>query len=715
MKLKPTILLSAAALTALVVLTGKKMSAQEQPPKPPTAKKVSKTTQIHGYTVADDYAWMADKTKTDKDVLAYLKAETNYADAMMKPTAGFQESLYKEMLARIKETDENVPYRKGDHLYYTRTEQGKQYPIFCRKKGDLKAPEDVTLDMNKMAEGKQFFSVGSYNVSEDGNLLAFSTDTTGFRQYNLFVKDLRTGQISDKIAERVTSVAWANDNKTLFYGQEDDVTKRSNKIFRHALGGGKHDLLFEEKDELYNAGVGKTRSKGYIVVSSTSSTTSEMRYLPADKPDGELKLLLPRKEDHEYYIDHLGDNFYIRTNDQGKNFRLVIAPVGDPSPKNWKEVIPHRKDVMLEDVDCYAGHYIAVERENGLPKFHVTDLKSGKSHEIEFQDPVYVAYPGANAEFNTTVFRYNYESFITPNSVYDYDVVTRKRELRKQQPVLGEYKQELYKSERVYATASDGVKVPISIVYKKDPKHDGQRPQNSPMLLEGYGSYGISNDVDFSSNRLSLLDRGVIFGIAHIRGGGEMGKEWHDQGKMMVKKNTFTDFITAAEHLVNEKYTSKDRLIITGGSAGGLLMGAVTNMRPDLFKAVVSYVPFVDVMNTMLDASLPLTVGEYLEWGNPNEKPAYDYMRSYSPYDNIEKKAYPTMLVRTSLNDSQVMYWEPAKYVAKLREMKTDNNLLLFKIKLEPGGHGGASGRYDRLHDTAFDYAFILGQFGVTK
>jgi len=715
MKLKPTILLSAAALTALVILTGKKMSAQEQPPKPPIAKKVSKTTQIHGYTVTDDYAWMADKTKTDKDVLAYLKAETNYADAMMKPTAGFQDALYKEMLARIKETDENVPYRKGDYFYYTRTEQGKQYPIFCRKKGDLKAPEDVTLEMNKMAEGKQFFSVGSYNVSEDGNLLAFSTDTTGFRQYNLFVKDLRTGQISDKIAERVTSVAWANDNKTLFYGQEDDVTKRSNKIFRHALGSGHHDLLFEEKDELYNTGVGKTRSKGYVVVSSTSSTTSEMRYLPADKPDGELKLLLPRKENHEYYIDHLGDNFYIRTNDQGKNFRLVTAPVGDPSPKNWKEIIPHRKDVMLEDVDCYAGHYIAVERENGLPKFHVTDLKSGKSHEIEFQDPVYVAYPGANAEFNTTLFRYNYESFITPGSVYDYDVVTRKRELRKQQPVLGGYKQELYKSERVYATASDGVKVPISIVYKKDPKHGGQRPQNSPMLLEGYGSYGISNDVDFSSNRLSLLDRGVIFGIAHIRGGGEMGKEWHDQGKMMVKKNTFTDFITAAEHLVNEKYTSKDRLIITGGSAGGLLMGAVTNMRPDLFKAVVTYVPFVDVMNTMLDASLPLTVGEYLEWGNPNEKPAYDYMRSYSPYDNVEKKAYPTMLVRTSLNDSQVMYWEPAKYVAKLREMKTDNNLLLFKIKLEPGGHGGASGRYDRLHDTAFDYAFILEQLGVTK
>jgi oligopeptidase B len=685
--------------------------AQEQVPKPPIAKKVPKTTKIHGYTVTDDYAWMVDKEKKDPEVLAYLRAEDDYANAMMKPTAAFQEALYKEMLARIKETDENVPYKQGEYFYYTRTEQGKQYPIFCRKKGSLTAPEEVTLDMNKMAEGQKFFSIGAYNVSEDGHLLAFSTDITGFRQFKLHVKDLRNGKVTENIAERVTSVAWANDNKTVFYGQEDAVTKRSHKIFRHVLGGDKHDLLFEEKDELYNTYAGKTRSKGYIVVGSSSSTTSEMRYLRADQPNGDLKLLLPRKENHEYYIDHLGDNFYIRTNDQGKNFRLVTAPAPDPSVANWKEIIPHRKEVKIEDVDCFATHFVAVERENGVPKLRVTDLKSGKSHYVEFPEPVYVAYPGPNAEFSTTTLRFSYESFITPNSVFDYDVVTRKRELKKQQPVLGGYDPKLYQSERIYATAADGVKVPISIVYKKELKRDGLRP----MVLEGYGSYGIPNDVDFSSNRLSLLDRGVIYGTAHIRGGGDLGKEWHDSGKMMVKKNTFTDFITAAEHLINEKYTSKDRLIITGGSAGGLLMGAVTNMRPDLFKAVVSYVPFVDVMNTMLDASLPLTVGEYLEWGNPNEKPAYDYMRSYSPYDNIEKKAYPTMLVRTSLNDSQVMYWEPAKYVAKLRAMKTDNNLLLFKIKLEPGGHGGASGRYDRLRDNAFDYAFILGQFGVTK
>ncbi len=685
--------------------------AQEQVPKPPVAKKVPKTTKIHDYSVVDDYAWLTDKNKSDKDVLFYLKAETDYADAMMKNTVGFQESLYKEMLGRIKETDENVPYKKGNYFYYTRTEKGKQYPIFCRKQSSLTAPEEITLDMNKMAEGQKFFNLGAYNVSEDGNLLAFSTDTTGFRQFKMHVKDLRTEKIIEDIAERVTSIAWANDNKTLFYVQEDETTKRSYQFFRTVLGSGKHDLLYEEKDELYRIGCGKTRSKGYLMLISASSTTSEVRYLAAESPNSELKLLLPRKENHEYYLDHLGDLFYIRTNDQGKNFRLVTAPVSDPVKERWKEVITHRKEVMLEDVDCFKDHFIAVERENGVPKMNVFDLKSGKSHYIEFPEPVYVATASQNAEFETAKYRFNYESFITPASVYDYDVKTQKRELLKQQPVLGGYDPKLYKSERLYATAADGTKVPISIVYKTDLARDGKRP----MLLEGYGSYGIPNDVDFSSNRLSLLDRGVIFGTAHIRGGGELGKEWHDQGKMMVKKNTFTDFIICAEYLIKEKYTSSDRLIITGGSAGGLLMGAVTNMRPDLFKAVVSYVPFVDVMNTMLDSSLPLTVGEYLEWGNPNEKPAYDYMRSYSPYENIENKAYPTMLVRTSLNDSQVMYWEPAKYVARLRSMKKDKNLLLFKIKLDPGGHGGASGRYDRLKDVAFDYAFILGQFGVSK
>ena len=692
-----------------ITLMESSMVAQEQLPKPPVAKRMPKSTQIHGQTVVDEYFWLRDKS--NPAVTAYLKAENDYADAMMKSTLGFQDALYKEMLARIKETDENVPYKQGQYFYYTRTEQGKQYPIYCRKKGDLKAPEEITLDVNEMSKGHQFFSLGAYNVSDDGNLLAFSTDTTGFRQYVLYVKDLRTGKITDKITERVTSVTWANDNRTLFYTQEDDTTKRSNKFFRTVLASNKHDLLFEEKDELYNISAAKTRSKGYVMLVSASSTTSEARYLAADRPDDSLKLLLTRKENHEYYADHLGDRFYIRTNDKGKNFRLVTAPISNPAPENWKEIIPHRNEAMLEDVDCFKDRFIALERINGVPKMRVFDLKSGDSHYIDLPEPVYVAYPTQNMEFDTTKFRFGYESFITPSSIFDYDVKTRHRELLKQQPVLGGYDPSLYNSERIYATALDGTKVPISIVYKKDLKRDGTRP----MLLQGYGSYGYASDVNFSSMRLSLLNRGVIFGIAHIRGGGELGKEWHDQGKMMSKKNTFTDFIACAERLIEEKYTSKDRLIITGGSAGGLLMGAVTNMRPDLFKAVVTYVPFVDVMNTMLDSSLPLTVGEYLEWGNPNEKSAYDYMKSYSPYDNIEAKAYPTMLVRTSLNDSQVMYWEPAKYVSKLRAMKTDNNLLLFKIKLEPGGHGGASGRYDRLKDTAFDYAFILGQFGIVK
>ena len=684
---------------------------QETVPQPPIAKKIEKITKIHGETVVDDYFWLRDKN--NPEVIKYLKAEDAYADAMTASTKGFRDALYKEMLGRIKETDVNVPYKNGDYYYYTRTVEGKQYPIYARKKGSVNGAEEITLELNEMAKAHKFLSVGAYQVSNDGNLLAFTTDTTGFRQYDLFVKDLRSGKVSAKLNERITSVSWATDNKTLFYTQEDDVTKRSNKFFRHKLGSSSPELLYEEKDELYRIFSGRTRSKGYVVLVSASSTTSEDRYIAADQPDGQLKLIAPRKEGHEYYIDHLGDRFYIRTNDKGKNFRLVTVPVADPGQSNWTEIVPHRKDVMIEDIDCFDDHFVTVTRRDGIPHIDITDLKSRTSHEIEFPEPVYVVSPQQNLEFHTEAYRLNYQSFITPESIYDYDLKNRKLVLLKQQPVLGGYDPKLYQSERIYATATDATRIPISIVYRKDSA--GGRPTNRPFLLEGYGSYGISNDVDFSSNRLSLLDRGVIVGTAHIRGGGELGKEWHDQGKMMVKKNTFTDFIASAEHLIKENYTSRDKLIIVGGSAGGLLMGAVTNMRPDLFKAVVSYVPFVDVMNTMLDASLPLTVGEYLEWGNPNEKPAYDYMKSYSPYDNITRKAYPDMLIRTSVNDSQVMYWEPAKYVAKLRTMKTDKNVLLFKVKTEPGGHGGASGRYDRLHDIAFDYAFILREVGISK
>ena len=704
-----------ALILLTIIFTGTNQTMSQTPP---VAKIVPKTTTVHGDTLVDNYFWMREKFIKDAsgkeilnpEVINYLKAENDYTEANMKTTVAFQDSLYKEMLGRIKETDVTAPYPKDGYYYYTRTEQGKQYAIQCRKKGSLKAKEEVLIDANEMAKGLPFFSLGSLQVSDDGNLLAYSTDTTGFRQYKLYIKDLRTGQLLLDTAERVTSVNWANDNKTLFYVTEDATTKRSDKFYRHTLGG-KSELVYEEKDELYRIGGGRTRSRGYIFLYIASSTTSEVRYLPADKPNEKLKLMLAREEGHEYYPDHQGKLFYIRTNDKGRTFRIVTAPITDPGKKNWQELIPNRPDVMIEDIDMFADHYVVYERENALNKMKITDLSSGESHYITFPEPVYDASANINAEYKTTKFRFGYLSLVTPNSVFDYDLKTRQRKLLKQEEVLGGYDQKLYESERIYATASDGTKVPISLVYKKGLKRDG----SAPLYLSGYGSYGISSDVNFSSARLSLLDRGFIYAIAHIRGGGDLGKPWHDAGKMMVKKKTFTDFIACAEHLVKEKYTDKDKLIISGGSAGGLLMGAVANMRPDLFKVVVSYVPFVDVMNTMLDATLPLTVGEYLEWGNPNEKAAYDYMKSYSPYDNIEAKEYPTMLIRTSLNDSQVMYWEPAKYVAKLRAMKTDKNLLLFKTKLEPGGHGGASGRYDRLKDTAFDYAFILGQMGITK
>lgn len=703
-------LVSALLLTTALYSGCTMNTAQDEAlPSPPIAKKVPKVTEIHGEKLTDDYYWL--REKENPEVIRYLEAENAYTALMMKSTEGLQDALYKEMLARIRETDENVPYREHGYYYYSRTEQGKQYPIHCRKKGSLDATEEIMLDVNKLAEGKKFYSVNNLSISNDTNLLAYLYDETGFRQYKLAVKNLSTGQLLPDTAERVTSLAWANDNKTLFFTTEDPVTKRANKFFRHVLGAQSPEQIFEEKDELYSITCGRSRSKGYIFLTSASSTTSEVRYLSADHPAEAPKLLLPRQKDHEYYADHHGDSFYLRTNDKGKNFRLVTAPTGDPKKANWKEVIAHNDKVMLEDIDCFANHYVTFERENGVPKLGVHELKSGQAHYIEMSEPVYVAAPNVNREFDTTTFRYSYESLVTPGSIFDYDMQTRDRKLMKQQEVLGGYDPKQYESERLYATAADGVKVPLSLVYKKGLKKDGSHP----LLLEGYGSYGISNDVDFNSNRLSLLDRGFVYAVAHIRGGGELGKDWHDQGRLMKKKNTFTDFITCAEYLIQEKYTTKDKLAITGGSAGGLLMGAVTNMRPDLFRVVMSYVPFVDVMNTMLDASLPLTVGEYLEWGNPNEKAAYDYMKSWSPYDNLAKKAYPTMLVRTSLNDSQVMYWEPAKYVAKLRTLKTDNNPLLFKTRLEPGGHGGASGRYDRLKDVAFDYAFLLTWMGDSK
>jgi oligopeptidase B len=679
----------------------------EESVKPPSAKKVRKASTLHGQPRADDYFWLRDKP--NPDVAAYLDAENAYTDAVMRPTQGLQEALYKEMLGHIKETDLSVPYREGGYFYYSRTEEGKQYPIYCRKKGDLDAAEEVTIDVNALAEGQKFMAIGAYTVTDDGNLLAYTTDNTGFREYTLHVKDLRTGELREETAEKVGSVAWANDGQTLFY-TTDDPAKRPYRLYRLRLGSPlPGDLLYEEKDELFRVGVGRSRSKGYIFLGIGSHTTSEVRYIPADEPQAEWKTVAPRRHEHEYEVDHHGDRFYIRTNDKGRNFRLVSAPVSDPRPENWTEVVPHRPDVMLEGLELFKNHYVLLERERGLPEFRVTDLRTGASHAIEFPEPTYSAFSGANAEFDTPVFRYTYQSLVTPNSVFDYDMDKRTAVLLKEQPVPG-FDRGRYASERLYATAKDGVRVPISLVYRKGAKRDG----TAPLLLTGYGAYGYPYPVMFSSNRLALLDRGLSFAIAHIRGGGEMGKAWHDQGRMMNKKNTFTDFIAAAEFLVAEKYTGKDRLAIEGGSAGGLLMGAVTNMRPDLFKAVVSRVPFVDVINTMVDGSLPLTAGEWEEWGDPRKKPDYDYMLAYSPYDQIAAKAYPALLVKTSFNDSQVMYWEPAKYVARLRTLKTDKNPLLLKTNMA-AGHGGASGRYDYLREVAFDYAFILTQLGLTE
>lgn len=674
--------------------------------KPPMAEKKTKTTNIHGETLVDDFFWL--REKTNPAVMSHLQAENNYAETMMKPTAALQEKLYTEMVSHIKQTDTNVPYRRGDYFYYTRTVEGKQYPIFCRQKGSTTAPEEILIDVNELAQGQKFMSIGAFLPSDDGNLLAYATDNTGYRQYLLQVKDLRTGQLLPERIERVTSVAWATDNKTLFYVTEDATTKRSDKFFRHVLGADKYDLIYEEKDELFDIGTGRSRDKAVIFLEIFSKTSTEVRYLPGDQPNAALKIILPRQPEHEYDVDHRGGLFYIRSNKGAKNFRIVTAPVNDPSEANWKEFVVHRPAVKVEGISLFADYAVLSEWENGLQQLEVINFKTNKRNRIEFPEPVYSAGLGPNAEYNTNVVRYAYNSLVTPNSTFDYDMSTGKSTLLKQQEVPGGFDRTNYKSERVFATASDGTKIPISLVYRKGVKLDG----SAPMLLYGYGSYGISIPPTFSSSRLSLLDRGVIFAIGHIRGGGELGEEWRQAGRMMNKINTFTDFIACAETLIKQKYTSSDRLVIQGGSAGGLLVGAVSNMRPDLFKAVVSQVPFVDVLNTMLDASLPLTTSEYIEWGNPNEKPAYEYMKKYSPYDNIAKKNYPATLVKVSVNDSQVPYWEGAKLVAKMRTMKTDNNPLLLKVNFG-AGHGGSSGRYDALRETAFDYAFMLWQMGI--
>ena len=679
-------------------------------PNPPVAKKVPHVTEVNGHKLEDNYFWLRDKP--NPEVRSYLEAENAYADAIMKPTEELQKKLYGEMLGRIKETDVEVPYKEGEYFYYTRTETGKQYGIRCRKKGSTEAAEEVVLDVNEMAKGQAFMTVNEYAVSPDGNLLAYSYDNTGFRQFNLAVKDLRTGKTLADHAERVGSVVWANDNKTIFYTQEDAVSKRQYRLYRHAAGSSDPDqVVYEEKDEKFEIGADRTRSGAYIFLVCGSHTTSEARYIPADQPLAEWKVVEPRKQDIQYYPDHNGDSFYIRVNDTGRNFRLVKAPVGDPGRSHWREVVAQDPNVMISHLEMFENFYALLEREHGLQQIRVTDLRSGKTKGIEFPEPAYMATGYVNRVYDTAEFRYAYQSPITPASVFAYDMQKGTSTLLKQKEVPGGYDRTKYEVEQIYAPGADGVKIPISVLRRKDAKLDGKEP----LYLYGYGSYGISIDAAFNSNWFSLVDRGVTVAVTHIRGGGEMGKAWHDAGRMMNKKNTFTDFIACAEYLVGHGYGSKERLVIEGRSAGGLLMGAVLNMRPDMFKAAIVGVPFVDVMNTMLDETLPLTVGEFEEWGNPKEKAAFDYMITYSPYDNVEAKAYPDMLVKTSFNDSQVMYWEPAKYVAKMRAMRTDHNTLILKTNLSPAGHGGASGRYDRLHEAAFDYAYVLREMGIEE
>lgn len=695
----------AAAITLGITVTIN--AAGQGVAKPPVAKKVEQVSTLHGERRVDQYAWLRDKG--NPEVIAHLEAENAHADAVMAPLAPLQARLYDEMLGRIKQTDMSVPYRKGGYRYYSRTEDGKQYPIYCRQADRPDAPEEVLLDGNALSAGHPFWSLGAFAVSDDARWLAYATDTTGYRQYLLQVKDLKSGALVDWTRERVTSVAWAADNATIFFTTEDATTKRSDRLFRVHTGRlSEVTELYDETDERYSVGVGRTRSEAYVVLEIGSLTSSEVRVLPAATPTAAWTTIEGRRPDVEYDVDHRGDRFYIRVNDTGRNFRLVTAPVASPGRASWAELLPHRDAVMLQGVLLFQDFLVLYERENALPQVAIRPFDGGPAHRIAFPEAVYTVFPSNNPEFDTRALRYSYQSFVTPPSVYDYDMAARTATLLKRQEVLGGYDASLYASERVHATATDGTKVPVSVVYRKDTKRDG----TAPLYLGGYGSYGISQNVTFSSSRVSLLDRGVVMAYAHIRGGGDLGKPWHDAGRMLNKKNTFTDFVAAAEYLLANKYGARERLVIEGGSAGGLLMGAVANMRPDLFKAVILQVPFVDVINTMLDESLPLTVAEFEEWGNPKNKAEYEYIRTYSPYDNVTARAYPAMLVKTSLNDSQVSFHEPAKYVARMRATRTDTNPLVFKVNMG-AGHGGASGRFDRLREVAFDYAFMLWQMGV--
>jgi oligopeptidase B len=681
---------------------------------PPVAEREAKSTAIHGVELWDDYAWMRDKGSAR--VQSYLEAENAYTAEAMRGTEALQERLYAEILSHIQEDDVSVPYRVGDWEYLTRTEKGKQYVRYCRRSPGDAGSEVVFLDVNVLAEGQAFMSVGTLSVSPDGRLLAFTTDNTGFRQYTLAVKDLETGELLADRAERVGSIVWAADSATLIFATEDEQTKRQDRVWRLALGGVAVEV-FHEEDERFNVDVGRTRDREYLVMEVASHTTSETWFLRAAEPEGAFRLLAERVDDEEYSVDHREGFFYLRTNFGAEQFRLMRAPVESTGRESWVEVLAEREDAPLEDFDLFRDFLVASYRELGLPVLQVFPLDSGlpgEAREIRFPDPAYEAEGEINVDFGAVTFRYAYESLVRPASVFEYNVASGESRLLKQQEVPGGFDAANYASERLWFAAGDGTKVPVSVVYRKDKfVKDG----SSPLYVYGYGSYGYALPLGFRLSKLPMLDRGVVVAYAHVRGGGELGDPWHDAGKMMAKRNTFSDFVEAVEFLVGEGYGDARRVAIEGGSAGGLLMGAVVNLarelgKPELFRVVLSHVPFVDVMNTMLDASLPLTVSEYEEWGNPNEAEAFRYMLGYSPYENLSAGEYPAMLVKTSLNDSQVMYWEPAKYVAKLRTLKTNEASLLLHVNMD-AGHGGASGRYDSLREIALDEAFLLRELGV--
>lgn len=669
---------------------------------PPSVEKIAKELTIHGHTRTDHYYWL--NNREDQKVIDYLNAENNYLEAVLAPEKELRERLFAEMKGRIKETDMGVPYRKNGYYYYVRYEQGKEYPIYCRKKDSLENPEEIILDVNILAAGHSYCHVAGLSVSPDGRLLAYGIDTVSRRKYTLRIKDLVTGDLlPDEIRDTDPSYTWAADNLTLFYTRKDPDTLRSDKVMRHTLGASADVMVFFEGDETFNVGVSKTKSGKFIIIDSDSTQTSECRILAADDPNGEFRVFHPRTKDMLYSLDHREDKFYVITNWEALNFRLMTAPLDSASREQWEELIPHRADVLLEDLELFNDFLVLNERSNGLNRIRIIHRQSGKDEYLQFSEPAYSVYTSANPEMDSHVLRYGYVSMVTPSSIYDYDMLTGEQQLMRQQEVLGGYNSNDYTSERLMVPVTDGTLVPVSLVYRKDFVKDGTQP----LLLYAYGSYGHSMDVYFSSTMLSLLNRGFAYAIAHVRGGEDMGRQWYEDGKMFKKKNTFTDFIDCGEFLVREKYTCAKQLYAMGGSAGGLLMGAVINMRPDLWNGVVAQVPFVDVVTTMLDETIPLTTGEFDEWGNPKNKDSYEYMLSYSPYDNVEAKAYPNLLVTTGLHDSQVQYWEPAKWVAKLRELKTDDNLLLLHTNMETG-HGGASGRFEALKEKALEYAFLL-------